>query len=162
MRLFIKRDKSSNEQDFVIFSESGDERYRTQRKKSGSEKSMNIKICGTDGQIRAKIRKMPFPATNIFVLRADKSRITFVVVPTKNGLLSYFYGNNWHINGSIAAKNFTIIDVDKSVILSHRKHASYCTLEIFDEENELYCIAASICANLVNTIEKPAVKAAKI
>ena len=97
MRLFIKRDKSSNEQDFVIFSESGDERYRTQRKKSGSEKSMNIKICGTDGQIRAKIRKMPFPATNIFVLRADKSRITFVVVPTKNGLLSYFYGNNWHV-----------------------------------------------------------------
>ena len=154
MRLFIKRDKSSNEQDFVIFSESGDERYRTQRKKSGSEKSMNIKICGTDGQIRAKIRKMPFPATNIFVLRADKSRITFVVVPTKNGLLSYFYGNNWHVSGSIETKNFSVIDVDKSVVFSHMRHSGYTELEINDEANELLCVAASVCVNMINTVEK--------
>ena len=152
MRLFIKRDKSSNEQDFVIFSESGDERYRTQRKKSGSEKSMNIKICGTDGQIRAKIRKMPFPATNIFVLRADKSRITFVVVPTKNGLLSYFYGNNWHVSGSIETKNFSVIDVDKSVVFSHTRHSGYTELEINDEANELLCVAASVCVNMINTV----------
>ena len=91
-----------------------------------------------------------------------KSHVTFVIVPTKRGILSYFYGNNWHILGDVAAKNFTVIDVDKTIIMNHRRHADRCTLEIFNSENELYCVAASVCVNLINTIEKPVVKTARV
>ena len=95
-------------------------------------------------------------------MRVKKSHITFVMVPVKGEILSYFYGNNWHVNGNIAAKNFTVIDVDKTVILYHRKHADHCTLEYFDRDNELYCVTAAICANLINTVEKPVIKAVNI
>ena len=56
-------------------------------------------------------------------------------------------------------KNFTIIDVDKSVILRHIKHTDFCELIIERESAELYCIAASVCANLINTVDKFAVQA---
>ena len=55
-----------------------------------------------------------------------------------------------------------VIDVDKTVILHHRKHADHCTLEYFDRDNELYCVTAAICANLINTVEKPVIKAVNI
>lgn len=162
MKLHLKRDLSASDAGFTVFDESGMEKYRAVSVKTKVTKKTNLLLLNSQGETAAKIRRLPIVGTYTFVLKVAKSHITFVIVPTKNGILSYFYGNNWHINGSIAAKNFTIIDVDKSVILSHRKHADYCTLEIFDEDNELYCVAASICANLINTIEKPVVQAAKI
>ena len=162
MKLHLKRDLSAVDAGFTVFDESGMEKYRAVSVKTKVTKKTNLLLLNSQGETAAKIRRLPIVGTYTFVLKVAKSHITFVIVPTKNGILSYFYGNNWHINGSIAAKNFTIIDVDKSVILSHRKHTDYCTLEIFDEDNELYCVAASICANLINTIEKPVVQAANI
>ena len=161
MKLHLKRDLSASDAGFTVFDESGMEKYRAVSVKTKVTKKTNLLLLNSQGETAAKIRRLPIVGTYTFVLKVAKSHITFVIVPTKNGILSYFYGNNWHINGSIAAKNFTIIDVDKSVILSHRKHTDYCTLEIFDEDNELYCVAASICANLINTIEKPVVQAAR-
>ena len=162
MKLHLKRDLSASDAGFTVFDESGMEKYRAVSVKTKVTKKTNLFLLDGNGNTAAKIRRLPIVGTYTFVLKVAKSHITFVIVPTKNGILSYFYGNNWHINGSISAKDFTIIDVDKSVILSHRKHADYCTLEIFDEDNELYCVAAAICANLINTIEKPVVQAAKV
>ncbi len=162
MKLHLQRDVSAGDVRFLVFDESGNEKYRAVSVKTKVTKNLNLSVLDRSGNVSAKIRRLPLVGANAFVLKVGKSHITFVTLFTKNGIFSYFYGNNWHINGSIAEKNFTIIDVDKTVILSHRKHSEYCTLEIFDPDNELYCIAASICANLINTVEKPAVKAAKI
>ena len=162
MKLHLKRDISGGDVGFMIFDESGKEKYRAVSVKTKVTKNVNLWITDSSGAVAAKIRRLPLVGANAFVLKVGKSHVTFVTLITKNGVLSYFYGNNWHINGNIVEKNFTIIDVDKTVILSHRKHSEYCTLEIFDNDNELYCVAASICANLINTVEKPAVKAAKI
>ena len=162
MKLHLKRDLSASDAGFTVFDESGMEKYRAVSVKTKVTKKTNLLLLNSQGETAAKIRRLPIVGTYTFVLKVAKSHITFVIVPTKNGILSYFYGNNWHINGSISAKDFTIIDVDKSVILSHRKHADHCTLEIFDEEHELYCVSAAICANLINTIEKPVVQAANI
>lgn len=162
MKLHLKRDLSAGDAGFTVFDESGKEKYRAVSVKTKVTKKTNLLLLNSQGETAAKIRRLPIVGTYTFVLKVAKSHITFVIVPTKNGILSYFYGNNWHINGSLSAKDFTIIDVDKSVILSHRKHADYCTLEIFDADNELYCVSAAICANLINTIEKTVVQAAKI
>lgn len=162
MKLHLKRDCSPNNVGFVIYDESGKEKYRAVSVKTKVTKKLNMVLLNQAGESVAKIRRLPIVGTCTFVLKVGKTHVTFAAVPTKNGILSYFYGNNWHVNGDLAAKNFTIIDVDKTVILNHRKHADYCTLEIFDADNELYCIAASICANFINTIEKPVVKAANI
>lgn len=155
MKLHLKRDVTSEDVCFAVFDESGVLKYRALSVVTKVTKKTNLLLCNNSGETVAKIRRLPIVGTYTFVLRVKKSHITFVIVPVKTGVLSYFYGNNWHINGSIAAKDFTIIDVDKTVILSHRKHADYCTLEIFDEDNELFCISAAICANLINIVEKP-------
>ncbi len=160
MKLYLQRDVSAGNIGFTVFDESGREKYRVANEKTKLSTRLNLSVKNQDGEIAAKIRR--FPIANAFVLKAGKAHVTFVMVPTKRGVLSYFYGNNWHILGNVAAKNFTIIDVDKTVILNHRRHADRCTLEIFNEENELYCVAASVCVNLINTTEKPVVKTAGI
>ena len=162
MKLHLKRDVSAGGAAFTVYDESGQLKYRVAEVSTKVTKKTNLLVLDSVGETAAKIRRLPIVGTYTFVLRVKRAHLTFVFVPTKNGILSYFYGNNWHVNGNIAAKNFTIIDVDGSVILSHRKHADHCTLEIFDAENELYCVAAAVCVNLINTIEKPAVQAAKI
>ncbi len=155
MKLYLKRDRSADNVLFAVFDECGNEVYRVVSVSTKVTKRTNLLLLHTDGTVAGKIRRLPIVSTYTFVLRVKKSHITFVIVPVKNGVLSYFYGNNWHINGSIAAKNFTVIDVDKSVILDHRKHSDHCTLEITHPENELYCIMTAVCANLMNTVEKP-------
>ena len=162
MKLHLKRDVSSGDIFYYVFDESGNEKFRAVSVKTKVTKRLYMLIYNCQGEAVAKIRRLPIAATNTFVLRVGKKHITFVMVPTKNGIYSYFYGNNWHINGDVAAKNFTIIDVDKTVILSHRRHADYCTLEIGSAENELYCVAASICVNSINTVEKSVMKAAQV
>lgn len=162
MKLHLKRDVSAGDACFSVFDESGAEKFRAVQVSTKVTKRTNLILLDNQGNTAAKIRRLPIVGTCTFVLKVGRAHITFVIVPTKNGILSNFYGNNWHINGSIAAKDFTVSDVDNTVILSHRRHADHCTLEIFDPENELYCIAVSVCANLINTIEKPVVKTANI
>ena len=156
MKLYLKRLVSAGDTGLAVYDESGAEKYCAAPVRTKVTKKTNLLLLNGRGETVAKIRRLPIVGTYTFVLRVKKSHITFVMVPVKGGLLSYFYGNNWHINGSIASGNFMIIDVDKTVILSHRRHADYCTLEIADEENELYGVAAAICAHLINTVEKTA------
>lgn len=160
MRLFIKRDKSPDSTDFVIFGESGEERYKTQQKKTPSKKGVNLRIVDASGCTAAKIRRFPIAPASIFFIRLEKSRLTFVTVPAKNGLYSYFYGSNRLVSGSVAAKNFSVIDVDKSVVFSHRRRPGYIELEIADKKNEAFSVAVSVCANLINTVEKHELKPA--
>lgn len=162
MKLFLKRDLSASDTEFVFFDESGNEKYLSKHKKTKVTSKLNIIIYDATGSKVARIRQLPIVATSTFVLKVNKSHMTFVVVPTTKGIYSYFYGKNWHINGDIAAKNFTVIDVDKSVVFSHRQKSRYCELEFSDAANELYCAATSICANLINTVGKSAVKAVNI
>ena len=159
MRLFLKRDVSLGESAFVVYDELGKNKYFAQVGKTKVGGKYNILITDADGNTAAKIRELPIVGTKTFVFKVNKKHITLVVLPTANGLSCNFYGNNWLISGELASKNFTIIDVDKSVILRHIKHTDYCELEIERESAELYCVAASVCANLINTVEKFAVQA---
>lgn len=161
MKLFLKRNKSAEETQFFLYDESGNERYRTENKKTRVTSKLNMIITDSHGSEAARIRQLPI-AHAAFVIKVNRTHITFIALPTSKGIYSYFYGNNWHINGDIASKNFEVINVDKSVVFSHRSEARCCAIEIFDEPNELYCVAASICANLINIVNKPAVKAANI
>lgn len=158
MKLFIKRDVSPSGEDFVIFGESGDERYKTVC--HNPKTSFNIAVSDSSGNAAAKIRRLSLAGANVFVIRAYKSRITLVVVPSKGGAYSYFYGSNWHVCGNIASKNFSVIDVDKSVVFSHIRHSKYCELDIIDEKNELFCVAAAVCVNMLNIAENRALKPA--
>lgn len=160
MTLFLKRDVSADNRRFVIFDECGDEKYYVYAKRTKVSAKNILIITDTDDRQAARVRRVPIVGTSAHVLKFGNRHVTFVTVPTPNGVYSYFYGSNWRVSGDIATKNFTIIDVDKTVILEHRRHADYCELIIPDSSNELFCVAASVCANLINTVDKRAVQTA--
>ena len=130
MRLFLKRDVSLGESAFVVCDESGESKYLVKVGKTKVGGKYNIIITDADGNTAAKIRELPIVGTKTFVFKVNKKHITLVVLPTANGLSCNFYGNNWLISGELASKNFTIIDVDKSVILRHIKHTDFGELNI--------------------------------
>ena len=162
MKLYLKRELSGSDIAFTLYDESGREKYRVANAKTKLSTKLNLVVRTPQGELAAKIRRFPLAGMGAFVLRVGKAHITLVMTVTRRGAFAFFYGNNWHVLGDVGHKKLTVIDVDKTVILNHRRHADHCTLEYYSEENELYCVATSVCVNLINTVEKPVVKAAGI
>lgn len=157
MKLFIKRDISDTSSMFIISDELGNEKYYSLNLKSKTNKA--FAITDTQRNVLAKVRQIPFGGAQSFVFKVGKSHITFVIAITSKGVYSNFYGNNWHINGDIASKNFSIFDVDNTVIAINKNFGEYSELTVTDSTNELYTIATSICINMINTVDKFAIQA---
>ena len=151
MKLFIKRDVSINNLAFTVFDEYGKEKYYSLISKNKSKSK--IIIADTRNNIVSSMHKMSFFNTETFLIKSDKSNITLVVILTSKGLFCKVYGINWHICGNIANKNFSILDVDNSVIATHKNSMNYAELMIYDKSNELSSIALSLCISMINTVE---------
>lgn len=158
MTLFLKRDVSADNRCFVIFDDCGNEKYFVHSKQAKVSAKNILIISDTDYNQAAHMRRLSVAGTNAHMLRLGKKHLAFVNVPTSKGVNSYIYGSNWCVSGDIATKNFSILDVDKTVILEHKRHADYSELIIPNSSNELFCVAASVCANLINTVDKLAVQ----
>lgn len=157
MKLFLRRDTSSEGALFTVYDDLGKEKYYVISKKS--KVKSGFVILDSDKNIAARIHKIPLVGTNLFDFKVNKKHITFVCLPIQNGINCYFYGNNWRIIGDAVTKNFSIADVDNSIIASQNKNASDYELDIFSAPDELYCISASICINLINTVDNLAAQA---
>lgn len=157
MKLFIKRNISPDKSCFTVFDEYGNEKYNATF--TGSKSVSKLIVSDNADKTVLKIRKIPIVGTHTFAFKLGKHHITFVMIISPNGILGYYYGNNWHINGEIAKGNFSIIDVDNTVIATQSKHTRYIELNITDDSDELYCVATSICTNLINTVDKFAMQA---
>ena len=157
MKLFIKRNISPDKSCFTVFDEYGNEKYNATF--TGSKSVSKLIVSDNADKTVLKIRKIPIVGTHTFAFKSGKHHITFVMIISSNRILGYYYGNNWHINGEIAKGNFSIIDVDNTVIATQSKHTRYIELNITDDSDELYCVATSICTNLINTVDKFAMQA---
>ncbi len=151
MKLYIKRDTSVNNSAFIIFDELGCEKFYISPKKAGSD--LSILIIDKSNNILGKIRRLPILGTKSYVFRLGKNRIAFTCIPVKNGINCRYYGKNWHILGDLISKNFSIADVDNTVIATHTKNLADCELNVKNPADELYCLATAICINLINTVD---------
>lgn len=159
MTLFLKRTISADDPLFVICDMSGNETYRVNYAPGKIFSQQRLSVTDAQGRTAARIRRLPIAGSATYALRMGKKRVTFVNIITAKGVYSHFYGINYHIRGAIAAKSFDVIDVDKTLVLSHRRHSGYCELDIADGADELFCVAVSVCANMMNIIEKTALQA---
>ncbi|MBQ1507583.1 MAG: hypothetical protein IIZ36_04085 [Ruminococcus sp.] len=160
MKLFLKRDLSADGNVFTVFNDLGEAKYLVLSKKPGTNAKINLAVCDTNGKPVARLRRVPIAGTKIFVIKANGKRISLVLLITSKGMYCNFYGVNWHISGELITKNFSIMDVDNSLIMSHLHFSDRCELEIPDKDNELFCVAAAICVNLINTLDSPALQTA--
>lgn len=157
MKLFIKRDISDTSSMFTVSDEFGNEKYYSMNLKSKTNKA--FVIMDTQRRVLAKVRQLNFGGAQSFVFKAGKSHITFVIAITSKGVYTNFYGNNWHICGDVKSKNYSIFDVDNTLIAENKNCGKYCELIVLDSVNELYSVMTSICTNMINTVDKFAIQA---
>lgn len=151
MKLFIKNNLSV----FSVYDEKGNEKYSIVFTKT--HPVLKLKILNVQKQPVAKITRLPIPAIYTFSINDGKRNVKLVFNIIKNNVLCRFYGVNWHIIGNLCTKQFSIFDVDNTLVASQqkifsKKHGSY-QLDVFDEENELVCVAISVCIDLFNTVD---------
>lgn len=157
MKLFIRRNVSAENSAFDIFNEQGYEKYHIILK---NKKDFNgFQIVTVNGDVMCKVRKMQIGNMSTYSIKDSCHRVRLVCVPVSSEIKCQFYGVNWHISGDAFSKNFGIIDVDNSVIATHKKIISDCELNVFDASNELVSAAVCICINLINTVDNLATQA---
>ena len=152
MKLFIKRNTSADDSVFVIYDELAKEKFNVKLVKTKTSSSLNI--CDVNGIAISKIRKITVGGTNTFVFRVPKRNVTLVTLFSSNNLRCRYYGKNWHIQGDVLTKKFSVHDVDKTLVYTQKKIADAIELNIYDALNELYCISTSVCIEMINTIDK--------
>ena len=131
MKLFIKRNTSPDKSCITVYDEFGNEKYKASF--TGSKSVSKLIVSDSADKAVMKIRKIPIVGTHTFAFKAGKHHITFVMIISSNRILGYYYGNNWHINGEIAKGNFSIIDVDNSVIATLKNNPDYIEIPTYDE-----------------------------
>lgn len=149
MKLYINRDTHNVSARFVVY----DDLYREKYTVTADKKSFKrLKITTSDGKTAVKILQLPLPIVQVYSISDFKRNIKFTVKPSGFCADAGFYGVSWHIRGNILSKSFDIDDADNSIIAVHSCafEKNCCMLEIMNPENELFCLASAVCANLVS------------
>ena len=65
-----------------------------------------------------------------------------------------FHGISWLLCASADLRSFEIFDADGTLVMSQSTdslyHTGAYTLEIYHELRELFCVAAAVCADVIN------------
>lgn len=157
MKFFIRRNTSADNATFDVYNEQGYNKYRViQKDKKGYN---GFELVSIDGKSVCKVRKILIGSVSAYSIKAESRRVKLVCIPVSAEIKCRFYGVNWHIAGDTVSKNFGILDVDNSVIATHKIVLSDYELNVFDKANELVSVAASICIDLINTVDNRATQA---
>lgn len=152
MKLYLKRDTSMEHTRFIVCDHRGDLRYVVTGKRSGSVDRMVISLPDSTMLMNLKIAPMHF--LYVFVMSGNNHRVSMFSSNPGKACEFRFHGIDWTMCRSSDMRSFEIIDSRGiSVMLQSAdtflKSSAY-TLDIFDEANELYCVAAAICADVIS------------
>lgn len=157
MNLYIKDSKDSNSTRFLIFDELGKIKYKVSIEYTSL--AVKLDVYDTYNKRIAKIRKRDIMSFNTYTISCKSGKIK--VIGKLVGEKSNFYinGINWYFSGSVLWHNFDIINVDKSIVMTHcmkwGQFGSTYELNINEEEKELLCVCISICIDtLIVNLEK--------
>lgn len=156
MKLYIKRDKSTDDSMFIVFDEICEEKYYV----TGSKNTMTLTDLHHNKLMTVK--RMPLPALKAYSISAGNKNIKFIMNNSLSSVACYFYGIPWHIRGDVFTKSFDIIDADNSLVATHFMRFSRCgdgyELNVMNERRELLCIGTAICVNLEARVDNARVQ----
>lgn len=157
MKLYLKDSKDSNFSRFLIFDELGNIKYRV----SIEYASLVVKldIYDTNNKRIAKIRKRDIMFFSTYTISCKKGKIKVIGKLSGEDPGFYINGVNWYFNGCAPWHNFDIINVDKSIVMTHLmkwgQFGSSYEININEEDKELLCICISLCIDtLIVNLEK--------
>lgn len=151
MKLFLKQSSSAENIIFIIYDELGNEKYKVLYRKRKANISYHINTI--DDKTVCVVRKIPITTTNSYIFKLNNKRITFVCVPAKDRIKCRYYGINRHIIGDAFNKNFSVVEVDNSVVFEHIRVLADVELNIVSDDEEMFAIATAVCINLINTVD---------
>ena len=137
---------------FVVCDQNGDSKYMVTGK-CGSA-IHKLAISDLQGEVLVTIHLAPFKSFKAFVISDKSERFLMVASLAEKRLQFRFHGISWTMCQSADRRSFDIVDADASLIMTQSAenfltNDSY-ELEIFITDRELFCVAAAVCADMIN------------
>lgn len=152
MKLYLRRDTSSENSRFIVCDESGRPKFSVSGFATASTDRMVI--SSTLGNPLVTIRVARFPVFSVFSISDSSERFAMTATHLRSGGDFRFHGISWVFCRSSDIRSFEILDADKSsvMLLCADRYLSTGTYEltINCKQRELFCIAAAICADSLN------------
>lgn len=158
MKLFLKRDMSDISSRYVVLDDSGKEKYIVTGTTGSSRQK--LKLSGANGEKMSDITLYSLVAT-YFTIKYDK-RLYALVPCVRENFAFLIYGTTLRFLGDISEGRFSLIDVDKSIVMTQKKcwgkYGTGFELNIIDEKQEIFALSVAICADMyVSEADKKAV-----
>ncbi len=156
MRLYLKKDNSTEYSKFTVYNELGNEKYYVLKRKDfpgGSRIITNLvynQLCS--------ITSIPLPLMKAYTLNDKKDVVRLVFNKNTSRFMCYYYGISWRFRGDILGKNFEIVDHDNTVLLTQKNN--WCNvndgfqIDVYDEERELLLLSSAICIDQFETADR--------
>lgn len=146
MKLFLKRDTSGEKAGFVILDETGFEKYIVTVK--GDKTKQKIIIRTPEKKIASEILNKDL-VIRYFSLKCNKR--FYVLVPFVQERFAFaIYGSTYRFLGDMEQGCFSLIDVDKSPVMTQKKcwgkFGDGFEIQIFNEEQEIFSLSVAVCA----------------
>lgn len=153
MKLYVKDSKGSNQSRFLIYDEFSNLKYKVSIEKT----SLTIKLDLFDVSLNnrvAKIRKRDILFLKTYTVSCKEKKIKVIGKLSSSDINFYINGINWFFRGNILKKDFEVINVDKSIIMEHRRKINngenYYEIDIADQNNEVLCLCIALCIEILN------------
>lgn len=146
MKFFLKHDTDGGLSRFVIFDESGNQKYIVTGKSANSNQTMIL--SDTNGNKLSVITLYNFVA-KYFSVKYNKR--LYALVPCIKGSFAFIiYGSTFRFIGDIATGRFSLIDVDKSLVMTQKKcwgqNGDGFEINVFSREREVFSLSVAVCA----------------
>ncbi len=152
MKIFLKRDKSSDTSRYIVDNEIGNELYKVNGRYTRS--SHHLYVMNGDNCV-AKIRDTHLALLRTCYVSSPENSFHITVSNLKSNIKVNFHGTTYRIRGDVLNKSYDIMDIDNTVVacVCRRFSTSTETLEININNNnsQLACIATAVCLDSVNT-----------
>lgn len=153
MRFTISPCTSQGDTVFLIYDEAGEVRYRVTRSKKPA--GAVLLLTDSQGTAAAKIKQRVFPPIIRYgISPAEGKNLSVTLRISGNGIPQQLVlgGVTWHFRGVLVARNFDVIDVDSSVLLSHQKcwkdRMDCFAVEIRQPAFEVPLLCVCLCVDL--------------
>lgn len=146
MKLFLKYDGSYGDFGFEILDETACLKYTVSVKNEKTKQKIIIQT--PEHQTAAEIfhKNLVLPYFSVHC-----SGHLYILVPLIKEYFAFaIYGSTYRFLGDIAAGNFSLIDVDKSPVMTQKKcwspYGDGFELNLFNEEQEIFALCCAVCA----------------
>lgn len=146
MKLFLKRDRSEISSRFSVLDEKGNEKYIVTGKSTASKQV--IYISDINNNKLSTITFLDFVVKS-FSVKCGK-RLYALMPCIREQFAFIIYGSTFRFIGNIAEGRFSLIDVDKSPVMTQKK--CWCKsgvgfeINIFNDEYEIFALSVAVCA----------------